>query len=31
MAVLVVLLAGVLSYLFLIREKYAPRAREAVR
>ena len=26
MAVLVVLLAGVLSYLFLIREKYAPRA-----
>ena len=30
MAVLVALLAGVLSYLFLIREKYAPKAREAV-
>ena len=31
MAVLAVLVTGVLSYLFLIREEYAPRAREAVR
>ena len=31
MTVLVVLLVGVLSYLFMIREEYAPKAREAVR
>jgi MFS-type transporter involved in bile tolerance (Atg22 family) len=31
MAVLVALLAGVLSYAFMIREEYAPKAREAVR
>jgi hypothetical protein len=31
MAVLVALLAGVLSYAFMIREEYAPKAREAIR
>jgi MFS transporter, ACS family, D-galactonate transporter len=30
-AILIVLMIGVLSYLFLVRERYAPKAREAVR